>query len=152
MDPNNSSPVILIAEDDEDDFFLIREALAEAKLEEDLYWVKDGEELIDFLLRRSTSKNFSEAPRPAMIILDLNLPKKDGRVALQEIKTNPELRKIPVIALTNSKDREDLNKTYDLGVNAFITKPLSFLGFIKIADQIKKFWFETSKLPDTSSR
>lgn len=137
---------ILMADDDPDDRVLTREALMENKLANDLHFVEDGEELMDFLKRRGKYEQ-QNAPRPGLILLDLNMPRKDGREALSEIKADPELRSIPIIVLTTSKAEEDIVKSYDLGVSSFITKPVTFDDLVKVAKAIGEYWFGIVVLP-----
>jgi len=139
--------VILMADDDEDDCMLAREALAESQLTNDMYCVRDGEELMDYLHQRGKYAQKSSAPRPGLILLDLNMPKKDGREALKEIKTNSYLRQIPIVVLTTSKADEDIYRTYDLGANSFITKPVTFESLVEVMRTIGKYWFEIAELP-----
>ncbi|KOP25323.1 chemotaxis protein CheY [Hapalosiphon sp. MRB220] len=136
-----------MADDDEDDYMLVREALAESRLAIDLRIVRDGEELMDYLYRcgRYTDPNIS--PYPGLILLDLNMPKKDGREALREIKNDPELRSIPVVILTTSKAEEDIYRTYNLGANSFIIKPVTFAALVEVMKAIGKYWFEIVELP-----
>jgi len=136
---------ILIAEDDEDDYLLTVEALKEAGVQNQVHWVKDGEELMDFLRSESPDKNGN--PPPGMILLDLNMPKKDGREALGEIKNDPNLRKIPVIIMTTSKADSDISHSYSLGVNSFIQKPVRFYDFVKVIKVLSNYWFNVVKLP-----
>jgi CheY-like chemotaxis protein len=138
---------ILLADDDEDDCMLAREALAESRLSSELYVVRDGEELMDYLYHRGRYVSLSSSPRPGLILLDLNMPKKDGREALKEIKNDPELRKIPVIVLTTSKAPEDIYRTYELGANSFIIKPMNFAALVEVMQTIGKYWFEIVELP-----
>lgn len=138
---------ILIVDDDRDDREMIRDALKENRLANDLRFVHDGEELMDYLLRRGKYEEPSTSPRPGMILLDLNMPKKDGREALNEIKADPELRGIPVVVLTTSKAEEDVYRTYNLGVNSFITKPVKFDALVDIVRDFGKYWFEIVELP-----
>lgn len=138
---------ILLADDDEDDCMLAREALAESRLSSELYVVRDGEELMDYLYHRGRYVSLSSSPRPGLILLDLNMPKKDGREALKEIKNDPELRKIPVIILTTSKAPEDIYRTYELGANSFIIKPMNFTALVEVMRTIGKYWFEIVELP-----
>jgi CheY-like chemotaxis protein len=138
---------ILMADDDEDDCMLAREALTESRLANDLYIVRDGEELMDYLYRRGQYANPNISPRPGLILLDLNMPKKDGREALREIKNNPELRRIPVVVLTTSKAEEDIYRSYDLGANSFIIKPVTFAALVEVMKTIGKYWFEIVELP-----
>ena len=126
MESADKKPIIiLMADDDDDDFMLTRKALGESRLLNRLMRVSDGEELLDYLNRRG-DYNAENAPRPGVILLDLNMPRKDGREALKEIKSNDELRNIPIVVFTTSKAEEDIYKTYQLGVNSFITKPVTF--------------------------
>jgi len=138
---------ILIADDDEDDRLMAKEALEEALLANDLHFVKDGEELMDYLHRRGKYSGGDNAPCPDLILLDLNMPRKDGREALREIKEDTYLRHIPIIVLTTSKAEEDIYRTYDLGVNSFITKPVTFEELVDIMMTIKKYWVSTAQLP-----
>lgn len=139
-------PVILMADDDPDDRILAKEALTENRLANDLYFVEDGEELLDFLHQRGKF-NKENAPRPGLILLDLNMPKMDGREALREIKSNESFRKIPVIVLTTSKAEEDILRTYELGVNSFISKPVTFDELVEVTRQIGRYWFGIVELP-----
>jgi len=141
------SITILMADDDEDDRLMAREALKEARLLNDLRFVVDGEELMDYLYRRNKYANAGDAPRPGLILLDLNMPRKDGRDALMEIKRDAELRQIPIVVLTTSKAEEDIFRTYDLGVNSFIVKPVSFKALVDVMSTLIKYWFEIVELP-----
>jgi CheY-like chemotaxis protein len=139
---------ILLADDDEDDRELTEEALRTARLHNELRFAVDGQDLMDYLRREGAySEPGAHAPRPGIILLDLNMPKKDGREALAEIKSDPELRQIPVIVLTTSKDEEDVFRTYDLGVNSFITKPVTFAGLVEVLGTWTRYWFEVVDLP-----
>ncbi|MEC4813679.1 MAG: response regulator [Scytonema sp. PMC 1069.18] len=138
---------ILMAEDDEDDCMLVREALEESHVIHELYIVNDGEELMDYLYWRGRYSDQGNAPRPGLILLDLNMPKKDGREALKEIKADVNLRQIPVVVLTTSKAEEDIHITYDLGANSFIIKPATFASLVEVMRTIGKYWFEIVKLP-----
>src|SRR5215211_1811341 len=123
MNANARPIVILLADDDEEDRMLAGDALEESRVVNDLRFVEDGEELLDYLYRRGRYSEPGAAPTPGLILLDLNMPKKDGREALREIKADADLRRIPVVVLTTSKAEEDIYRTYDLGANSFITKP-----------------------------
>ncbi|AKG24460.1 chemotaxis protein CheY [Calothrix sp. 336/3] len=136
-----------MADDDDDDCMLAREALTESHLPNHLHIVKDGEELMDYLYQRGRYTDANISPRPGLILLDLNMPKKDGREALREIKAHPQLRKIPVIVLTTSKAEEDILRTYDLGANSFIIKPVTFAALVEVIKTIGKYWFEIVELP-----
>jgi CheY-like chemotaxis protein len=142
-----NSITILIADDDADDRQMTKEALEENYLLNDLRFVTDGEELMNYLYRKGEYSDPKNSPRPGLILLDLNMPKKDGREALKEIKSDPELKSIPVIVLTTSKAEGDILKTYNLGVNCFISKPVSFNEMIEVTKSIGKYWFEIVELP-----
>jgi CheY-like chemotaxis protein len=135
---------ILLIEDSEGDVGLIEEVFEEAKIRNNLHVVKDGEEAMLFLHGEG---EFSGAPRPDIILLDLNLPKKDGREVLEEIKEDDGLKNIPVVVLTTSKAEEDILKSYNLHANAYITKPVDFDQFIRVVKSIEDFWLEVVKLP-----
>jgi CheY-like chemotaxis protein len=138
---------VLVADDDSDDRMLMRDAFGESRLSSHLRFVQDGEELMDYLHRRGKYANPLDSPYPGLILLDLNMPKKDGREALKEIKGDPVLRLIPVVVLTTSRAEEDVHRSYELGVNSFITKPVSFDTFIEILRTLTKYWFEVVQLP-----
>ena len=133
---------ILIADDDPEDQMLTEEALREAGLGNDLRFVSDGEELLDYLLRRGAFSDPESSPRPGLILLDLNMPKKDGREALAEIKAEQELRRIPVFVLTTSKDEEDVHQSYELGGSSFLTKPVTFAGLVEAARTLTRYRLE----------
>jgi CheY-like chemotaxis protein len=139
--------VILLADDDEEDRMLARDALAESRLSNDITCVTDGEDLMDYLHRRGKYAPPVEAPRPGLILLDLNMPKKDGREALREIKSDPELRQISVVVLTTSKAEEDIYSSYDSGASSFISKPVTFEGLVDVMKGLGKYWFEIVELP-----
>jgi CheY-like chemotaxis protein len=144
----SANPVaILLAEDDPDDQYLINEALEENQLNTRLYIVSDGEELLDYLNRRGKYEDSQKWPMPSLILLDLNMPRKDGREALREIKADPKLRHIPVVALTTSKAEEDIANTYDSGISGYITKPISFTGLRDVMKAIDLYWLQISRLP-----
>ena len=130
---------------------LAREALEESRLANHVRFVEDGEELLDYLLNRGRYGDPEEAPRPGIILLDLNMPRKDGREALRELKGDPSLRSIPVVVLTTSKAEEDIYRTYDLGVNSFITKPVQFESLVEVMKTLGKYWFEIVDLPPEAS-
>jgi CheY-like chemotaxis protein len=139
---------ILMADDDEEDRELTHDALQDARLANEMRFVVDGQDLLDYLRREGVYADESvDAPRPGVILLDLNMPKKDGREALAEIKADESLRQIPVIVLTTSKDEEDIFRTYDLGVNSFITKPVTFAGLVEVMQTWTRYWFEVVDLP-----
>ena len=136
---------ILLAEDDPDDRLLLQEALQEGRLANELTCVEDGEELLDYLHQRG--KWAGGAPRPGLILLDLNMPKLDGREALRAIKADPSLRHIPVVVLTTSKAEEDVLRSYDLGANSFITKPVTFQSMVDLMRVLGRYWLEIVELP-----
>ena len=138
---------ILIADDDEDDRMLIEDAFAEARLNNPIDFVKDGEELMDYLHRRGDFESLNGDSHPGLILLDLNMPKKDGRTALKEIRADEYLRRIPIVVLTTSKSEEDILRTYNLGVNSFITKPVTFDGLVDVVQVLSKYWIEIVALP-----
>jgi CheY-like chemotaxis protein len=142
---------ILLADDDEEDRAMTEEALKESRLANDIRFVNDGEELLDYLFHRGDFANGAEAPTPGLILLDLNMPKKDGREALAEIKADTRLRKIPVVVLTTSRAEEDVFRTYDLGVSSFITKPVTFEGLVEAMQVLAQYWFEIVELPSRAT-
>lgn len=144
---NKSQITILIADDDADDRMLTKEAFAENQVINPIRFVNDGEELMAYLLREGKYVNKEIYPQPGMILLDLNMPRKDGREALAEIKAHPALRRIPVIVLTTSKAEEDVIRSYNLGVNCFITKPVTFNSLVEVTRMLGKYWFEIVELP-----
>lgn len=136
-----------MADDDADDRLLAKDALAECGLPGELLFVEDGEELLDYLHRRGKFAKAADSPRPGLILLDLNMPKKDGREALREIKTTPDLRKIPVVVLTTSQADSDIAQIYELGANSFITKPVTFEALVKVMKTLGDYWCDTVELP-----
>jgi CheY-like chemotaxis protein len=138
---------ILIADDDEEDRVLTQEALADARLANDLRFVCDGQELIDYLRHEGKYAGGAEAPVPGIILLDLNMPKLDGREALGIIKSDPALKGIPVVVLTTSSAENDVVKSYELGVNSFIVKPVTFAGLVEVMRGFSRYWFEIVELP-----
>ena len=147
MDRNGQPITILMADDDADDRMFAKEALEKARLGNDLRFVEDGEELMGYLRHHGKYTDQSDSPLPDLILLDLNMPKMDGREALKEIKEEPLLRRIPVVILTTSKAEEDIYRTYDLGASSFITKPVTFEGLVDVMKVLKTYWFEIVKLP-----
>ena len=150
MSDNGRRPVvILMADDDEEDREMTRDALESSHLANEMRFVVDGQDLIDYLKHSGAyASNPSDAPRPGIILLDLNMPKKDGREALAEMKADPSLRSIPVVVLTTSKDEEDVFRSYDLGVSSFITKPVTFAGLVEVMRTWQRYWFELVELPE----
>ena len=147
MRDQRKSIIILLADDDEEDRMLACDALAESRLSNDISCVTDGEDLMDYLHHTGKYIPPAEAPRPGLILLDLNMPKKDGREALREIKSDPELRQISVVVLTTSKAEEDIYSSYDSGASSFISKPVTFEGLIDVMKGLGRYWFEISDLP-----
>jgi CheY-like chemotaxis protein len=137
-----------MADDDEEDREMTREALQDARLANEMKFAVDGQDLMDYLRRGGRYADPAvHAPRPGVILLDLNMPKKDGREALAEIKADPDLRRIPVVVLTTSKAEEDILRSYDLHANAYVTKPVDFNRFIEVVRQIDEFFVTVVKLP-----
>lgn len=140
---------ILMADDDPDDRLLTQQALEESKLANRLYFVEDGEELLEFLRRtgRYAPDTGRDAPRPGVILLDLNMPRMDGREALQEIKADPDLRRVPIVVLTTSRAEADILRSYDIGANSFISKPVSFQELVEVMKGFGRYWFTIVELP-----
>jgi len=147
MTDHNRRIVILLADDDEEDRMMNCDALAESRLSNDIYCVSDGEDLMDYLYHRGKYAPPAKSPRPGLILLDLNMPKKDGREALREIKADPTLRQIVVVVLTTSKADEDILRSYDSGASSFITKPVTFDGLVELLKGMGRYWFEIVELP-----
>lgn len=145
--PSNKSIVILMADDDADDRLLAKDALNECRIHNELHFVENGEELLDYLRQSGKYASASGNTKPGLILLDLNMPRKDGREALQEIKSDPQLRSIPVVVLTTSKADTDISRIYELGANSFITKPVSFDALVKVMGDLVHYWFELVELP-----
>jgi two-component system, chemotaxis family, response regulator Rcp1 len=143
--PGEAPPVeILLVEDNPGDYRLTQEALREGKVYNNLYWAQDGVEALEFLRRRG---RYSDVPRPDIVLLDLNLPKKDGREVLSEIKSDENLRSIPVVILTTSQAEEDVLRSYDLHANCYVTKPVDLEKFITVVQSIDRFWLTIATLP-----
>ena len=140
---------ILLVEDNPGDADLAREALEDGKVHNTVYVVSDGEEAMAFLRRQG---KYADAPRPDLVLLDLNLPRKNGKEVLADIKSDEDLKRIPVVVLTVSKDEEDILRTYDLHANCFITKPIDLNQFIKVVKAIEDFWLTIVKLPPKGPR
>ncbi|MFZ0692920.1 MAG: response regulator [Alphaproteobacteria bacterium] len=147
MKANGKPIIILMADDDSDDRMLVKDAFDESRLNNDLHFVEDGEQLIDYLYRRRNFAHLKGQPYPGLILLDLNMPKKDGREALAEIKKDPDLRRIPIVILTTSRAEEDILRTYDLGANSFITKPVTFESLVQVVQVLGNYWVEIVELP-----
>lgn len=141
----NAAPIqILMVEDSGGDVILTMEALKDAKVANNISVVRDGEEAMDFLHREN---KFASAPRPDLVLLDLNLPRRDGRQVLADMKSDPSLRSIPVVILTSSKTEEDVAKMYDLHANCYIVKPVDFHSLMEVVKSIESFWLTVVKLP-----
>ena len=138
---------ILMADDDADDRRLTQEALEEGRLINEVQFVNDGVELLDYLRKEGKFAPPAVVQRPGLILLDLNMPRKDGRTVLKEIKNDPALRQIPVVVLTTSKADEDIYRSYDLGVNSYIVKPVTFEALVDILQTLEKYWFAIVELP-----
>jgi len=136
-----------MADDDADDRLLTQEALLESRLPTTMHFVEDGEELLDYLYRRRLYAPPNVPPLPSLILLDLNMPKVDGREALKTIKTDPNLRHIPIVVLTTSTAKDDVLHAYTTGASSFISKPVTFEGLVDVMRTLGKYWFETVKLP-----
>ena len=147
MKSSNQHMIILIAEDDPDDQLLIRDALRTANVDHRLVFLTDGHELIDYLNQRGEFTDASTAPRPSLILLDLNMPRMDGRKALAEIKSNENTRRIPVIVFTTSDSEADIHKCYDLGGNAYVVKPEDFNELVRIMRTLNEHWGNTAEIP-----
>ena len=146
-----SRPIrILVADDDADDRMMIQEAFEEALLSNPVDFVKDGVELLEFLRGENEHADRNDQALPGIILLDLNMPRMDGRTALAEIRRDPKLRRIPVVVLTTSQAEEDILRTYDLGVNSFITKPVTFEGLVQVVQVLNRYWIEIVALPEAA--
>jgi CheY-like chemotaxis protein len=149
MQDKHKIPItILVCDDDEDDRMLTQQALEDAHISNNLRFVEDGEQLLDYLYQRgSYSGETGAAPRPGLILLDLNMPKMDGREALKAIKEDPTLSDIPVVVLSTSRMDQDIARSYQLGVNSFITKPVTFTGLVEAMNVLGRYWLEIVELP-----
>ena len=144
---------ILVCDDDEDDRMLTQQALEDAHISNSLRFVEDGEQLLDYLYQRGAfAGETGKAPRPGLILLDLNMPKLDGREALKTIKDDPTLSDIPVVVLSTSRLDEDVARSYQLGVNSFITKPVTFTGLVEAMNVLGRYWLEIVELPPVPER
>jgi CheY-like chemotaxis protein len=152
MSRSNFPIRIVVADDDADDRMMIKDAFEESKLGNPIDFVEDGMELMEYLKREGKYASLSGQPYPGFILLDLNMPRKDGRTALKEIKESSELHRIPIVILTTSKAEEDIIKTYNLGVNSFICKPVSFDKLVDIVKTVGHYWIEIVALPPECQR
>jgi len=149
MKAHRGIKVVLMADDDEDDLLLVRNAFSLAGIPIELRSVPDGEELVEYLLRRNKYKDTDLFPEPSLVLLDLNMPKKDGREVLAEIKAHPVLRQIPVVVLTTSREQVDIQKCYEMGASSYVTKPNGFNALVDVLKTVGKYWLETVELPPT---
>jgi len=147
MNANQDTITILMADDDPDDRMLVEDAFEEVNLANKFAFVEDGEELMDYLHQSGKYENLAGTPPPGLILLDLNMPKKDGRQALKEIKQDPNLRTIPIVILTTSQAEEDILRSYDLGANSFIVKPVTFDKLVEIIQKVTDYWFQIVRHP-----
>jgi CheY-like chemotaxis protein len=147
MTPLPKGITILMADDDHDDCDMAREAIAESRIANPFVCVYDGQELLDYLHRREP---YGDVAMPGLVLLDLNMPRVDGRQALEEIKADRRLRHLPVVILTTSSQEEDIYRSYDLGASSFITKPVTFEGLVAVMGSLREYWFEIVRLPETS--
>lgn len=150
MSSSRQSLTVLVADDDDDDRQFIRKAWDKSRTGAELRFVEDGEELTQYLNHSGRYCSVDSAPRPALVLLDLNMPRKDGREALREIKVNPALRQIPVVVLTTSQAEEDVRRCYQLGANSYITKPKTSGGLVDVLRVLEKYWIEIVDLPSDS--
>jgi len=148
MEKHGKPVTILMADDDQDDCLLVKDAFKESRLVNDLRFVDDGEDLMDYLYHRGKYADMTLSPRPGLILLDLNMPRKDGREALKEIKSDSDLRSIPIVVLTTSKQEEDIIRSYDVGANSYVTKPVTFKGLVEVMRSLGRYWLEIVELPD----
>ena len=139
--------IILMAEDDPDDRALIMDAFQETRIQGELRVVKNGQELLDYLYNRGDFEITGNAPKPQLILLDLNLPGVGGHEVLEEIKSHSTLRRIPVVVLTTSQDEQDVIRSYSAGASSYITKPQSFEGLVNVIGLLGKYWLEVAELP-----
>lgn len=147
MNPKGIPATVLMADDDPDDCFFVKDAFRKTSMAKDFRCVEDGQELLDYLHRRGKYSDSSLSPCPDLILLDLNMPKKDGREALKEIKSHPDFRSIPIVIFTTSREAGDIVKSYDMGANSFMTKPADFNELIDFVRTLEAYWFEIVTLP-----
>jgi two-component system response regulator len=152
MTPALAAIPILMAEDDDGDRFLTRKAMEKSKIANPLVTVENGEELLDYLYRRGKFSASAAAPAPCFILLDLNMPRMDGREVLKVIKSDEVLKKIPVIILTTSTAEEDILGCYGMGANSYITKPPTFEGLLKVVQSLKDYWLDVVEFPSEKGR
>jgi CheY-like chemotaxis protein len=154
LDRSGRRITILMADDDQDDRDMALDAMQDLRLADKLQFVVDGQDLLDYLRREggyADADERAESPLPGIILLDLNMPRMDGREALAEIKADETLRQIPVVVLTTSNDEQDVRRTYALGANSFITKPVTLTGLVDVMRTLARYWFDTVELPGGAS-
>jgi CheY-like chemotaxis protein len=151
LSERRQSITIVVADDDPDDRMLMKDALEENRLADDLHFVENGEELMDYLNHRGKYLDPAGSPRPGLVLLDLNMPKKDGREALREIDVDPRLRSIPIVVMTTSEAEEDIERSYGLGANSFITKPVTFAALVDVTRMLGRYWLDVVALPANSN-
>jgi CheY-like chemotaxis protein len=147
MNDLHRNGTILMVDDDPDDFFLARDAFRESGLLSDFQLVSDGEELMDYLYRRGKFKGLEDHPMPHLILLDLNMPRKDGREVLVEMKQDPDLRRIPIVVYTTSSEEADRAYSYELGASSYVTKPATFDGLVELMRNLGEYWLSVVRLP-----
>jgi CheY-like chemotaxis protein len=148
MDQVYRNGTILMVDDDLDDFFLARDAFRETGIPNDFELITDGEELMDYLYRRGKFLSLQNSPLPILILLDLNMPKKDGREALAEVKKDPDFRRIPIVVFTTSKEDKDISCCYCLGASSYITKPATFDALVEVMKKLAEYWLKVVRLPE----
>ncbi|HVZ79537.1 MAG TPA: response regulator [bacterium] len=151
MSEDKSMLPILMVDDDKDDRFLTEKALRANRVINPIRFLEDGEEMLEYLQRKGKFLSPGSAPKPCFILLDLNMPKMDGRQALEILKADPELRRIPVVILTTSQAEEDIIRSYNLGANSFITKPINFDRLVELMASLKEYWLEIVELPTAAT-
>lgn len=152
MNHGRRCPVILMADDDADDRLLVKEALSDSGVPHALHFAEDGMDLLKYLKSNGTSEDGRDMPRPELILLDLNMPLKDGREVLREIRADQALRQIPVVVFTTSKADTDVRQMYELGANSFITKPAAFAELVQLMKRLTEYWFDTVHIPEPAPR
>lgn len=147
MSRRKTSTLFVIADDDPDDRMMIREALTEGRVGNELHEVIDGTDLLAYLRREGKYGNLGDTPCPALVLLDLNMPRMDGREALREMKSDPRLRAIPVVVLTTSQSEDDIAVSYDAGASSYVTKPVGFAALVDLMQVIGKYWVDIAEVP-----
>jgi CheY-like chemotaxis protein len=148
MRPDRKTVTVLVADDDQDDRDMTLEAFQESRVVNEIHFVEDGEQVLQYLRHEGPFKDPASSPRPGLILLDLNMPRMDGRATLKELKSDPELRQIPVVIMTTSKAEEDIFRSYDEGASSFISKPVKFVSLVDTVKSLGRYWLEIVDLPD----